>query len=219
MGYIAGRKSDESLVEVLIKRPEWTVNDETVDIRTEEILNTPEKLIVVAPEFRRETTGLKTVIPHNYGGKADDYSFHKMTENEQDRVKNGDSYEFTWTDNELTGIDFALEDDKQYIKVYADKTEIDGDGIEEAQITFEIWKTDKTSIDTSVGSTIKIPVLTPIGRGRKWIKVSIVNGTVTMPFKSIESGAWIFLSEFKRFGNLRVFGNRLEIEVIATDII
>jgi len=216
MAYIAGRKSDESLVEILLKRPEWTIDDVTIDKRTKEILNTQEEINAVPEVYRREITGLKTVIPINHGGQASDYSFHKMTQNEEDRIRNGDSYSLIWIANEVTGIDFSLEDAKLYLKIYSDKAEIDGDGNEEAQITFEFWKTDKSAIDTSINIISKIPIFTP--NKHAWINISIVNGTATEPFKTTEYGKWIFPSELKRFENVRVLGNRLEIEVIAIGI-
>jgi len=187
MPYIAGKKSDESLVEVLIRRPEWTIAQ------------------------------LEIAIPANHGGVKGDYSFYKMSATEENRIINLDNYVLTWAVNEVTAIDFSPEDSKRFVKIYSDVSEIDGDGIDEAQITLEVWKSDGSGIDTAVTATSKISVLTP--NGKRWMKVSVVNGTVTKTFKTTIDGTWIFPADMKRFENVRVKGSRLKIEVIAINIL
>ena len=134
MGWVAGKKSGETLVEVLLRRPEWTLAQ------------------------------LQNVIPINYGGVSGDYSFHQMSANDEVRVRNGDEYSVVWTANEISSVSFAPEDAKRYVKIYADALEIDGDGVDTSNITLEVWKTDLSGIDTAVTVSNKsIPIQTPDG--------------------------------------------------------
>jgi len=183
MGYIIGKKSDESFVTETIKAPEWII------------------------------ANLHISIVANFGGVAADYSYYQMTQNEVDRFQNGDDYVLTWAAKEITALDFTTEDAKRHIKIYADKSEIDDDGIDTAQITIEVWKADKSAIDTAVTATKKLIISAPTGIIP--VKVTVTNGTVTRPFKTTKAGTWIFPADSQRVGNLNVLGNQLEIEVIG----
>lgn len=182
MAWIIGKKSDDSLIEISIKLPDFSLEE------------------------------LETIIPGNYGGSASDYTFYQMDAVETERIKSGDEYDLEWDNHEITGIDFAAEDVKRWVKIYADKTEIDGDGSDTANITLEVWKADLSAIDTNVNVTGKsLPILTP--DGERIVKINISGGVASRAFKTTKAGKWIFPGRGKGYENVRFVGTPLQIVV------
>jgi hypothetical protein len=63
------------------------------------------------------TPGLMEAIAINYGGVASDYTFYTLSETEENRISNGDSYVLKWRDGAITNIDFSLENAKGWLKL------------------------------------------------------------------------------------------------------
>lgn len=134
MAWIIGKKSDESVIEISNKRPDFSLED------------------------------LQDIIPTNKGGVATDYSFYQLSQTEIDRLSDGSAHSINWVSNEIDSVDFALEDSKPWAKVSCDKEYILNDDTEIATITVEIWKTDLSEIDTSFNfPNVRIPIRTPNG--------------------------------------------------------
>ena len=131
MGWIVGKKSDESQVEVLIRQPEWLQSE------------------------------LEEVIPINHGGVSGDYSYYQMQGTDEANILDGWEYVLTWAAGEITDIDFSTEESKRLIRVTSDVTELDADGVDSVQVTAQIWKADQTGIDTAISGNIVIPIITP----------------------------------------------------------
>jgi len=133
MAWIIGQKSDESVLEISMKLPDFTL------------------------------TELETIVPAKLGGVAGDYSFFHMDATDEARIKDGWDYDIVWTTNEITDIDFSPEENKRWVKFTADKTEIDDDGVDSVEIIMEIWDKDLTGIETGISTTSSVPILTPSG--------------------------------------------------------
>ncbi len=131
--YITGKKSDESLVEVHLKKPEW------------------------------ELDKLKYAVVQNYGGSESDYSFFQASVNDEQKMRDGWEYDLVWSGGEITDIDWTPETNKVWIKMSATKTEINGDGIDSTDITLEVWKADLSGIANNVNVTADLPIKTPDG--------------------------------------------------------
>lgn len=181
MGWLTGRKTGQIKIETHLSRPDFTL------------------------------AGLQNAIPINYGGAANDYSFYQMTAPEEVRTRNGDEFDYVWTGSDLTGMTFAPEDAKRIIKLFTDTDEIDGDGVDVANLTLQVWQTDNSAIDTAVNVTAKpIPIGTP--DGERLARITIVNGLATKAFTSTKPGLWRFPGISKRYKNVRI-ENQIIIEV------
>lgn len=187
MAWIIGKKSDESILEISNKRPDFSLQE------------------------------LETIIPQNKGGVSSDYSFLQLSTEEIDKILDGQSYTIKWVSNDLESIDFTLEESKPWAKVSCDKEYILNDGVEEAALTVEIWKTDLSELDTSFQfPNVRIPIKTP--NGSKIVRFDIVNGTAIKKFKTTVSGDYVFPGVSKRFNSVRIF-NQIAIDVDDKDLL
>lgn len=183
MAWIIGRKSDKSIIEITGKLYE---NDFSLE-------------------------ELKDNIPINKGGTYTDYSFFRMSKDESERYSNGDSYQIVWTDDELTGISYTIEDSKPWAKLFTDKSSIMDDGIDYATIRLEVWKPDLSELYSSLTMLDRrITIITP--KGLRYVRLDIVNGIAEAKFRSTESGTYTFPAEPKRYLSMRIF-NQIQVEV------
>jgi len=137
------------------------------------------------------TSGLfafKGSIAEKFGGTYDDYFCYKVTFEEEQIVHDGGILEPIWTDDEITGVHFPSEDVKPWIRVSCDKTKIIADKKSKSLLRFEIWKADKSGIDTTFNDTIIIPSDTPVSKGK--IEVTITNGIGSKFLTTDISGDW-----------------------------
>lgn len=158
MAWIVGRKADHSIVEVLNKKPEWSKAE------------------------------LKEVIPINYGGVQGDYSYYKLSEQELNRYDDRDDYTLTWVDDDITALDFGVEDNKRRIRFTSDKKKIKGDGVEAIVVTAEVWNAANTAIDTTYNGTMIIDI--DSGRRDGLAELVFTSGVATKTLKTTECGKW-----------------------------
>lgn len=131
--WIIGRKSDKSVVEVSLKRPQFTLQE------------------------------LEFAIPNNYGGVAGDYSYFESTDEDVVRFRDGWERDLVWSGNEITDIDWSPEENKVWIKMYSDEVEIKNDGVDSVNLRLEVWKADLSGIATNINTTADVPIKTPDG--------------------------------------------------------
>lgn len=152
-------------------------------------------------------------VKNKHGGVDTDYSILHFDNNGITalRILNGDDYDVSWDagtpNGEIIGVDFTVEDNKRFVKVSIDKNEIDGDGIDEAVLTIEIWKADQSGIETSINADVSLPVITPNRKGIVYTPVSIVNGVGTININTTVYGRWTFPGLNKRYKNFRILNN------------
>lgn len=225
MAWIIGKKSDQSIIEISNKQPDFYLDDNWIDKRTGSILATQQEIdacfttdvnnlkIVHAKFFK----GLNSIIPETFGGTSSDYSFLKLTSEEINRILDGAAYTIVWVDGVISSIDFSLEDGKPWAKVSSDQEFIANDGIDSATLTLEIWKTDLSGIDTAFQFPgVRIPIKTP--DGQRTVRFDIVNGTASRVFKTTRAGTYTFPGVAKRYNSVRLF-NQIKIEVDDVDIL
>ena len=133
MAYVVGKKSDESIIEIHMPSPAWSLEQ------------------------------TQTIFVNKFGGVVGDYSFFEMDNTDVIQVQDQWEHTVVWTANEITDIDWTPETSKRWLKVSCDKTEIENDGVEVAVITLEAWKADLSGIDTNLNGTILMPIVTPFG--------------------------------------------------------
>lgn len=134
MAWIIGKKSDESIVEVNHKVPDF------------------------------ELIELQDAFVANRGGVVSDYSFLQITDTEISRIEDGETHSINWVANEIDNVDFTAEESKPWAKISSNEEYIDNDGIDSATLTLEIWKTDLSEIDTTFQFPgVRIPIATPEG--------------------------------------------------------
>lgn len=104
------------------------------------------------------------------GGVLDDYLVYKTDDVDiKVRIFQQDSFIGTIEDNEVTGIDFSLEDNKQWVKIETDvvnnrqRLYLNGSS-DELNINATIYQSDKVTIDTSFNETVTINCITPSGK-------------------------------------------------------
>jgi hypothetical protein len=154
---------------------------------------------------------LQIRVPQRYGGVATDYSFYQLSANELDKITDGQSRTFIWSNGEITGIDFSNETSKPWVKLSATKTYIANDGVDSTVITLEVWKPNLSEIAANVQrNAFRVTIETP--NGVRYVRINIINGVGTATFKTTVAGPYTFPSEAKRFGTMRIF-NQLKIYV------
>lgn len=128
---------------------------------------------------------------------------------ETERIMNFDSFDLVWAGTEpdvIIGVDFSPEDNKKYVKVITDKENIEGDGIDKANLTFTVYLPDKVTVATDVNVTKLVPIDTPTKRIK--MQISFVNGVATKEFKKSEDlmyGEYTFPALIREFnGNIKV---------------
>lgn len=154
---------------------------------------------------------LQESIPSSKGGVVGDYSFCNISANEFEKIFDRWDYTVEWTAGEITGVNFANETAKPWVKLSSDKSFIANDGIDSAIITLEVWKPNLSEIQTNVQRTaFRVPIITP--DGDRFVRINITNGVGIATFKTTKSGRYLFPNNPKRYGTMRIF-NQLEIHV------
>lgn len=117
------------------------------------------------------------------GGVDTDYAIYKLDSTSSDglRIKNGDELSLHWTANEITSIDFELEEAKLWINVSVDKMIVKKDGVDYLTVTTNMIKADGSGIDTTFNDEIVINILTPAGI--KPLLVKFTDGVCEYPFQ------------------------------------
>jgi len=160
---------------------------------------------------------LQEAIVANKGGVVEDYSFYEMTAEDVERCRDGWSHTYVWENSNMVSIDFSSETSKPWVKVFTDKTSIVDDGVDTATITLEFWKANLSSIQTNINLTgRRFPIFTP--SGIRFVRLNVVNGVARARFRCAKAGEYVFPSELKRHGTIRVF-NQVSIEVDETSLL
>lgn len=162
----------------------------------------------IADQVIVETTGIagnvdmtvyKNAIATNHGGVAADYYIYTLADSstETKRIQAGDEHTFIWTNDEITGVDFSIEDNRKLFTIKTVdpdnksivKDTIVGDNIDSVIIQTQTCFADET-VDTSINAEALIPVLVPDGR-TVYLKATIVNGVGNeITFKTTLEGVW-----------------------------
>lgn len=139
-----------------------------------------------------------------YGGVVDDYTVLYVTDDtKMGRLLDGDSFDFVYDGGGIIDLDFSVEDNKKWVFVSVSKSMVIKNGVDSTTITFEIWKSDQSEIDTTVNeSNLLIPIKSPLCE--MYVKSAIVNGVCSFDFVPEEYGTYIFPFVRKHFGNYRV---------------
>ena len=139
-----------------------------------------------------------------------------------ERINKDHEYVLTWTDLEITGIDFSLEDSKRMVVFKATdptdpdimKLEIVGDGVDYSRILVQVYLPDMSGIDTNYNESVKIPFVDPDNR-KASLYVNIVNGLAYRDFRSTKYGVWSIISGHNFEGlNAKVYPAVYDIEVL-----
>jgi hypothetical protein len=165
------------------------------------------------PPLRR--ADFVSFIIENYGGAKEDYSFYRARNGDRRRLRNGDDFNLLWENNEITGINFDVEDNKRLI-VCSDpnnKTFLLGDGISERVINIQVLKPDQ-ELDTSFNGQKQLPIITP--SGQKFCLCNFNNGVVTLKLKTKQSGDWIIPA--KGYRNDFKYTRPMRVRVFEVDI-
>jgi len=124
------------------------------------------------------------------------------------RILSGDEFTAVWSNNEIVGVDFTVEDTKGWIKFESNKNNIEGDGVDETIITLTVYESNKSTIKTSL-STVN-PKLVPVQTPNGIIKaaMSVTNGVGQLVFKKINDlplGRYVFPAKDKYLWGYRVW--------------
>lgn len=191
--FIVGKKSDQTILHV---SGTYQPNDPSDDV-------------------------ILTNVKNKHGGVDSDYSILHLDNSGISalRILNGDEYDVVWSDvspdGEISDVDFTTEDNKKFVKVSIDKNEIDGDGIDEAVLTVEIWQSDQSGIATNINTDVSLPVITPDRKGIVYTPISIINGVGTININTTIYGRWTFPGLNKRYKNFRILNNvHLDVRVM-----
>lgn len=130
-----------------------------------------------------------------------------------DRIMARDSYDLVWrrvydpqtsgTYNEIVDVDFSPQDNKLWVGIESDVTEITADGVDSATITLTVYQSDGVTPKTNVNKSQNLPVDTP--KGRAQAKVTVANGSGTLNLSTTEYGYWTIpgTDAATRYPNLR----------------
>ena len=140
----------------------------------------------------------------NHGGAKADIDLFTIDEKDPAAIAlmSGASYTLARTAGRVTGIDLAAENAKRIVKASASKATLLADGADSVTITIEVWKANGSGIDKAVTASSDIPILTP--DGRKTVRASVVNGSVSRVFSTMKVGTWEIPLNLPRFGGVRV---------------
>lgn len=135
----------------------------------------------------------KDAIAANYGGVGSDYSVLEVVSDvDKAKINDGDEFDLVWASDEITGVDFALEDAKRIVDFVTDKDIILGNGgatnMGTANIEFIVYENDGTTPATSVTSNKVLPVQK--GRELVYARAQIVNGSGTFTITGTEGKTW-----------------------------
>lgn len=141
----------------------------------------------------------KANIATNHGGVASDYCYYALEDSASDtkRILAGDEHTFIWENDEITGVDFSIEDNRKLFTIKTVdpdnksvvKDTIVGDNTDAVIIQTRTCLADET-LDTSINATTLIPVTTPDNR-TVYLKVTVTNGVGNeITFKTALEGIW-----------------------------
>lgn len=130
-----------------------------------------------------------------YGGVYADYSVFTMDDGDpiENRVNSGQLFELIWTNNEITGVSMAPEDQKPILKISVqnNKSLILADGID--SFVLELRLVDDADDPIPFSGDIMAPIKTPKMHS-KLVKMTFVNGSCDRVMKTLTSGEWMFPS-------------------------
>jgi len=188
MAWVIGLKSNNSIVEV-------TTKDRNNDFTLNE---------------------LETIIPAKFGGVKSDYTFYKLSNAQTNKLEDGEEYVIVWTGNLVTDINFNVEGNKRWIKIFTDKTSVKDNGTNKANITIELWDKNLIGVDTSYNdNNFRLPIV--FDNRIIFVRFAVVAGVANVKFNPTVAGEYIIPVERKRFDNVRVF-NRIKIEVDSVSL-
>ncbi len=142
----------------------------------------------------------KTGAAKQNGGVADDYKVVRVTDLAHiERAENGDQYII----GEDGSVDFTPENARRFICATTDKTEIAGDGVEEATVTLQACLTNSAdgtrgANDDAFAGDVSVAVGSP--RGVHKTKATFVAGKATIKIKKridTDIGQWEVPVSFK----------------------
>jgi len=139
------------------------------------------------------------------GGNADDYVYFTLDDSSDDvnRIMNlgcKGQFGLTWNGDTITALDFSDYDSLGQIGVSSNKTAIDSDGVEIAVLTFTVYQSDGTTIDTDYndGTPIDIDAIFNGIDNSDIVPISVTfnNGVATYNFTSQTPGTYLFPASF-----------------------
>jgi hypothetical protein len=157
----------------------------------------------------------KAAYANTAGGSSNDYSVLQIDNTTWERLNRGDEYEPVWENEELTGVDFSIENNRKLFTIRTVdpdnnsvvKDTMIGDGIDSIIIQVKTCFPDET-LDASVNATALIPVIVPDER-IIYLKATITNGVAAdIVFKTKLEGIWSVVPTNIMVGNekMRIWG-------------
>jgi hypothetical protein len=127
-----------------------------------------------------------------YGGAIGDYSIVHLADAGSDalRVMAGDEFVTVWDGDVLTGIDFAPEDAKKWVRCTVDKSQVCFDSRRASIVSVEVWLADKSAIDTAYAGELRVPCRGPTGFF--YMAFRALSGRGAKTFLVDEPGTYIF---------------------------
>ena len=107
----------------------------------------------------------KSAIATNYGTTSGNVSIYYVADNDAIaiRVMKGDQFAITWAgsppSSEISGVNFTAEDAKGWLQYSASKSSLLANGKETVIVYATLLNSDKSTINTSFGSSLDIPVI------------------------------------------------------------
>jgi hypothetical protein len=134
----------------------------------------------------------KKAVSNKYGIALVKVSIFFIADNSNDakRIMEQDEFTLQWDGINILGISFAVEDNKKYLIVTANKQKILNNNIAISTITFKIFNSDRVTIDTAFNDTKYIECNSP--KNKFLYKLIFVNGVCEKQFKSDVIGEWNF---------------------------
>lgn len=132
----------------------------------------------------------KEAIATNHGGDAADYDVFEVVSNvDAERIENGDEFDLVWDGDAIDGVDFAVEDAKFIVDFTTDKDRIDGDGVDTATVSIQIYQNDGTT-PAGVNASKVVPILKD---GRSVLtRVTLTDGAGSILVTRSEGGSYRF---------------------------
>jgi hypothetical protein len=171
----------------------------------------------------KDSPTIQTILDNmvdKHGGVDADYSVYDIddTSNDADRIfKQQAVYDLEWTGDVVTGIDFTTYDSWNQMDVSASKSTILANGTDTSVITFTMYESDGTTVDTSFSSPIDICIIeyTDIGKEENLTELDFTAGVATINFTSTNDGStWAFpKKENTDIENNLKIKNKVSIEV------
>lgn len=180
-------------------------------------ISNKEKLHVLISKPEPAQKRVEQIVLKNFGGVIKDYMLYKGTDEESERVQNGDKYSLTWELDTVTGLDFSVEDAMYQLVVDTNESDdhLVADDIVPYEIRFRMMKADLSGVTNFNGKKV-VPINTP--KGKNFIEVLFSNGSATVQFSTNIGGNWAFPGFIGVFEDYKL-SSAVQIKAISTDII